>query len=299
MPTARFSGNALKLAQALGGDQLRDDGAVVPGPGHSSADRSLRVWLDHAAPDGFQLHSFAGDDWRACRDYIREKLKLPGWQGEPRVRQNVIPNLPPRAPNQRKKALWCWQQSASAQGTIVERYLRSREIVLPDLPATIRYLPARPPKYMHPAMIAPFAILDEPEPGRLAVTHDAIKGIHLTFLRADGTGKAGTSRDKIMVGSSVGTPIVIAPMGDELGLAITEGIEDALSLHAAIGLGAWAAGSAVRMPALADAVPICTDCVTVIADADDAGQQGACELARRLESRGIKAIAATLANGGR
>jgi hypothetical protein len=183
--------------------------------------------------------------------------------------------LPKGARSQREKALWFWQQSASARGTVVERYLRYRRIVLPDVPATIRYLPARPPKYIHPAMIAPFAIADEPDPSRLAIAQGAVKGIHLTFLRADGAGKAGTGLDKIMMGSSAGTPIVIAPMGDGLGLAITEGIEDALSVHAATGLGAWAAGSAGCMPALADAVPSYTEIVTIVADGDEVGQRNA------------------------
>ena len=38
-------------------------------------------------------------------------------------------------------------------------------------------------------------------------------------------------------------------------LAITEGIEDRLTVHEATGLGAWAAGSASRMPALAYVLP--------------------------------------------
>ena len=135
-------------------------------------------------------------------------------------------------------------------------------------------------------MIAPFALVDEPESGRLAVSNGAIKGIHLTILRTDGTAKAGTSRDKIMMGASVGTPIVVAPISDGLGLAITEGVEDALSVHLATGLGAWAAGSATRMPALADAVPDYVDAITVVADGDAVGQLNANLLADRLAQRG-------------
>ena len=60
-------------------------------------------------------------------------------------------------------------------------------------------------------------------------------------------------------------------------------------MHQATGLGAWAAGSANRMPALADAVPSCTDCVSIFADADQAGQRNAAELAERLNARGIYA----------
>ena len=47
-----------------------------------------------------------------------------------------------------------------------------------------------------------------------------------------------------MIGRSSGSPIVLAPANDLLGLVISEGIEDALSLHEASGCGAWAAGSA-------------------------------------------------------
>src|SRR5262249_38802886 len=46
-------------------------------PGHSAGDRSLSVKLDSAAPDGFLVHSFAGDDPIVCRDYVRQKLGLP------------------------------------------------------------------------------------------------------------------------------------------------------------------------------------------------------------------------------
>ena len=60
-----------------------------------------------------------------------------------------------------------------------------------------------------------------------------------------------------------------------------------MSLHAATGLGAWAAGSATRLLALASIVPDWIDCVTVAADADQAGRQGATKLAAALRERGL------------
>jgi hypothetical protein len=117
---------------------------------------------------------------------------------------------------------------------------------------------------------------------------DDVRGVHLTRLAPDGSGKAGTECDKIMIGRSLGSPVIIAPPNDLLGLAIAEGVEDALSVHAATGLGAWAAGSASRMPALAGAVPHYVDCITVWAHADPAGQRGATELAERLHARGFE-----------
>jgi hypothetical protein len=134
-------------------------------------------------------------------------------------------------------------------------------------------------------MIAAFALAHEPEPGRITVSPSAIAGVHLTLLRDDGLGKAGTGRDKIMVGPSAGSPIIIAPMTDGLGLAITEGIEDGFSVHLATGLGVWVAGSATRLPLLADAVPDYVDLVTIISDSDDVGQHNAHLLAERLAQR--------------
>jgi len=75
-------------------------------------------------------------------------------------------------------------------------------------------------------------------------------------------------------------------MSDSMwGLAITEGIEDALSVHQATGLGAWAAGSAPHMSKLAAAIVRAEpECVNIIADNDDAGQRHARELVTDLES---------------
>jgi hypothetical protein len=63
------------LARALGGD-INSGQVLAPGPGHSAADRSLSVKPDPGAPDGFIVHSFAGDDAITCKDYVREKMGL-------------------------------------------------------------------------------------------------------------------------------------------------------------------------------------------------------------------------------
>jgi phage/plasmid primase-like uncharacterized protein len=136
-------------------------------------------------------------------------------------------------------------------------------------------------------MVAAFALAGEPEPGVFAIADGEVRGVQLTLLKADGSGKAETERDKIMIGRSSGTPIVLAPMSDSLGLVITEGIEDALTLYEATGLSVWAAGSASRLPALADAVPHYIDCVAIAADDDEAGRAGAVTLAEALRARNL------------
>jgi hypothetical protein len=137
-------------------------------------------------------------------------------------------------------------------------------------------------------MIAAFALPDEIEPGKLAEPCD-VQAIHLTLLRADGSGKVDIDKSKLMVGSS-SLPIIIAPPNDLLGLAITEGIEDALTAHQATGLGAWAAGSANRLPALADVLPGYIEALTIFADDDKAGRDNARALAAALRNRRIETV---------
>src|ERR1700737_4957963 len=67
------------IARVMGG-QVAGRKALVPGPGHSPRDRSLSVLLSPAAREGFFVHSFAGDPWQECRDYVCERLGIPRWR---------------------------------------------------------------------------------------------------------------------------------------------------------------------------------------------------------------------------
>jgi hypothetical protein len=92
---------------------------------------------------------------------------------------------------------------------------------------------------------------------------------------------------RIIIGRrATGAPIVIASPNDLLGLAICAEIEDALAIHAATGLGAWASGGPTRMAALADVVPGYTDFVTIVADRGS--ERCANDLAATLLRRGIE-----------
>jgi hypothetical protein len=186
----------------------------------------------------------------------------------------------------RHKARWLWDQRRPIRGTPAEKYLREARAYGGSLPATIGFLPAR--GQHTPAMIAAFAIPTEIEPGQISIMASAVMGVHLTRLAVDGSAKAGTDADKIMIGTPRGVPIALAAVGDLLGLAITEGIEDALSVHEATGLGVWAAGSASFMPALGSAVPSWIECCTILVDDDCAGWQNADDLGRCLQDRGVE-----------
>src|ERR1700738_1725797 len=70
----------LKTVARIMGGEVVSGAALVPGPGHKPQDRSLRVFVDSNAPDGFYVHSFANDDPLQCRDYVRQKMGLLAWQ---------------------------------------------------------------------------------------------------------------------------------------------------------------------------------------------------------------------------
>lgn len=180
-----------------------------------------------------------------------------------------------------------WAHRRPIKGSIAETYLRARGIACPLPFATLGFLPARKPD-QHRALIAAFARHDEPEPGVLGLVRGLVDSVHLTLLKPDGSGKADVKHPKLIVGSPRGRPLELAAPNDLLGIAITEGIEDALTIHQATGLGVWAAGSAPFLPGLADAVPDWMDCVTIIVDRDDAGRRFSFQLAERLKTRGLR-----------
>jgi hypothetical protein len=64
-----------QLATALGGEVSGHE-VLAPGPNHSAKDRSMSVRVDPSAPDGFVVHSFAGDDPLHCKDHVRAKLGI-------------------------------------------------------------------------------------------------------------------------------------------------------------------------------------------------------------------------------
>lgn len=293
-----------EAARLLGGELGSDSVISCPAPGHSQKDRSLRVWL---TGDGPRVHAFAGDDTIQCLDYVREKLGLTPWApgGQPhglprRVVQPVRSGMrDEEVRRSRDTARALWDRSKPGRDTMAEKYLKSRGIDLPSWPPTLRFLSATPPKHPWPAMVAAYAPVTESEPGVLApVRSEDIAGIQLTYLQHDGTGKAPVEPQKRSIGRDHAMPIVLAAMTDSLGVVIAEGIEDALSLHLATGLAAWAAGGASRLPALATVVPSYVESATIVADDDVAGRKGATQLSTALTRTGL-CVHVLLGIGGR
>lgn len=187
-----------------------------------------------------------------------------------------------------KLARQIWKASEPIQRTHAETYLRLARGYNGSLPSTLRYLPA---SGRHPhALIAAFGLTTEATDREL-LAPDAPPAVHLTRLAPNGLARL----DKIMIGPVSGHPIVLAPVNDGLGLTIAEGIEDALSLHEATGLGAWAAGSASHMAKLAGAVPSYVTCITLAQDDDEAGRTATNTLGAALAARSFEIRVLSLA----
>jgi hypothetical protein len=125
------------LVRALDGDVVGNQ-VLAPGPGHGPRDRSLSVRLSATAPDGFLAFSHAGDDWQACRDYVKQRLGLDrdGWKRErPAALKRPAPAPADEGDDRGKKiadAIELWRDSVDPRGTVVQAYLKSRVLALDD-----------------------------------------------------------------------------------------------------------------------------------------------------------------------
>jgi hypothetical protein len=122
------------LARVLGGEVVGSQ-VVCPGPGHSRRDHSLSVRLSASTTDGFIAFSHAGDDWRTCRDYVRERLGLKRelQHRDVRAPERWIAPAKPEIDNARiSAALSLWCQGVDPRGTLAEVYLLSRDLELGD-----------------------------------------------------------------------------------------------------------------------------------------------------------------------
>lgn len=176
------------------------------------------------------------------------------------------PQAAAEPPRTMETARFVWRGAGPAAGSIVEAYLVSRGLALPDAPV-LRFHPhcqrGRGAAAEHlPAMVA---LMSNPATGEAC-------GVHRTFLRTDGSGKADGDA-KMMLGNT-GVIRLVPDAEVTLGLGLAEGIETALAVMQGFGWSpVWAATSAgaiKRFPVLPG-----IDCLTVFADADAAGQEAA------------------------
>jgi len=132
-------------------------------------------------------------------------------------------------------------------------------------------------------------------PAMVALMCDAVTneptGIHRTFIKPDGSGKADVQPAKMMMGRAAGSVVRLTP--DEnvtTGLGICEGIEDGIAILNAGWAPVWCCMSAGNIAALPLLHGI--ESLTVFADADSPGRKAAATVAQRWRQAGGEAVIA-------
>jgi hypothetical protein len=240
------------VARALGGDVVGHDTVIAPGPNHSHKDRSLSVRLTN---DDFVVHSHAGDNWRTCKDFVRERLGLPAWEpGDGRDRR-VAPSRIESfdravvdAESERRErtaddlkriahATAIWDEAGDPRGTAVERYLKARALELPDdlAGAVLRFHPRTPWRNEDtgqtdriPCLIAAFCSIDD----------DAVTAVHR--IRLDQP-QRWPKAERRMLGVVHRAAVKLGPLSSAL--HIGEGVETCLAGRVLGCTPAWALGS--------------------------------------------------------
>lgn len=172
-----------------------------------------------------------------------------------------------------------FSQAVPVTGTPAEAYLAGRGIAVQGqkIRKTLRFHPnlkhSGTGEY-HPAMVA-----------RLRGPKGEPLGLHRTFLRPDGSGKANLPGGaKLMLGPCSGGAVRFGP--DRPVIALAEGIETALSVGVASRLTVWATLSTSGMKGVILPPPPVAEIIVIAADHDLAGLKAAEETAARLEAEG-------------
>jgi len=263
-----------RIVDAMGG-VLMDGGrrALVRGPGHGPADRSVSLL---ETEDGRVLiHCFSPrDDWRAVRDELADLGLLDEDDSHtPRVSEPSVRLKPDRGDeNRRDRVRRIWDEGHPIAGAIAERYLRGRAIEgeLPG-PDVLRFHPrmtSLEDRERRPALIA--ALVDQ---------DGHIQGIQVTLLSAHGASKANLATPRRTIGRLMGAYVRIDAPSDTL--LVAEGLETALSARRALGAGAWAFLSAENLAQFQP--PPVIDRLIIAADNDEAGLAAAARLKDRVE----------------
>jgi putative DNA primase/helicase len=150
-----------------------------------------------------------------------------------------------------------WEGGRDARGSPAERYLRSRGIEIPP-PSCLRWASAcrHPAGRVLPAMLA-----------RIEAVDGELIGVHRTFLRPDGSGKADIEPAKAMLGRAASGAVRLGAAPEKL--LIGEGIETCLAAMQATAMPAWAALSTSGMVAVV--LPPMVRTVIILADHDVSG----------------------------
>lgn len=270
-----------EIVKRVGGDIYAGGRrALVPGPGHSKADRSLSLMLTQNGRVVFQPHS--------ARDSVADCFKYLGIDGEtarPADKAEWARMRRAQEDEQRRQRMadqaFCasiWRDTVPLEGSLAETYLWSRRLILENC-SDVRFHPAAP--RAKPRAAGDERPLPAPHPAMVAVVRDrdgASQALHLTYVALDGRGKAFGNRSRLMFGPTRGGAVHLAPAGATL--AIGEGIETCLSYRDRSGLPVWAALTTSQYASFELPRPVRR--LVIAADGDPGGMSAATALAQRF-----------------
>lgn len=264
-----------QIAKALGG-QITGDRVRAPGPGHSPRDRSLWVRLAPDHPDGFIAGSMSprDGDWRACKEYVRDRIGLPRWSpnnAQPVRRASVDLTLRERKEERSAKALELWRASTTPRKE-VETYLREVRGYAGEIPVSLRQgSTLQLGRIPVPTLIAAVS-----GPDRRVM---AVQETKLTW-----TGQKANCRvPRLTYGSLSDGAVRLYRAGETLGLA--EGVEDALAVSELFQTPCWATLGAYRFQLVQ--IPPEVRRVIIFADNDDASLQASERARERFTREGL------------
>lgn len=246
------------------------------------------LWHDHEAGEGGDLLALIQRERRssfpdalAFARAVVGDVEMPTPVRAPRPTPKVVPSYDEIANIERASAIW--RASGPMTDTPAGAYLLDARGIDPGIepwPADLRFHPQCPFKGQFvPAMVALLRNIRTGQPC----------GIHRTALKPDGSGKAFDDA-KAMLGRARDAAIMLDPFDTvELGIAVCEGIESALSARYSRALWLrpmWALGSAgavARFPVLPG-----VEAISVFADGDATGRRAARTLCQRYELAGLE-----------
>ncbi|WOH63650.1 toprim domain-containing protein [Bradyrhizobium sp. BWA-3-5] len=209
----------------------------------------------------------------------RRFLNLPRPEREPESKSSIAP-APVGSPETVRRLI---AMSKPIHGTIAERYLRTRGILVSHGTESLRF---HPRCYYKPDDVLP----TETWPALIAAVttlNGIITGIHRTWLDPSGRGKAPIDTPRRAVGFLLGNAVRFGVANDVL--AAGEGIETMLSLRCALPtLPMVSALSAHHLAAML--LPPDLRRLYIARDADAAGDVAATVLTQLAETAGIEAI---------
>lgn len=195
-------------------------------------------------------------------------------------RQARVAKAEREAKNKTAEALLIWKDAKPANDIMVETYLGSRQLVLP-IPGTLRlarsvYRPKSQDRRPHLV-----GLIEHETEGPIGVNLIALNPI-------DAAAKATGDDRKWTKGSRAGGAVRLYPAGPII--AISEGIEDALTFAQETNIPAWAAITADGIRSFIPPPLATTQSIILIEDQDEnqTGQRAVADAARRLAGLGYK-----------